>query len=110
MKLRWSKRALKDVAQLRDYIALDSPVYANQFIGRLAVRLEDLPAFPKSGRLVPEAERSDIREIIFQGYRAIYQVTEEQQEIIIVTVVHGSRNLSASENQPWEKQSSRRTE
>lgn len=51
MKLRWSKRALKDVAQLRDYIALDSPFYARQFIGRLALRLESLPEFPQSGRV-----------------------------------------------------------
>lgn len=103
MILRWSKRALKDVAQLRDYIALDSPFYARQFIARLATRLEGLPEFPQSGRLVPEAERDDIREIVYQGYRAIYQLRETQQEIVIVSVVHGSRDLSNTKNQTWNK-------
>jgi toxin ParE1/3/4 len=105
MNLRWSKRALKDVAQLRDYIALDSPFYARQFIGRLAHRLENLPEFPQSGRLVPEAERDDIREIIYQGYRAIYQLKEAQQEVVIVAVVHGSRDLTNTKNQAWNKPS-----
>lgn len=103
MKLRWSKRALKDVAQLRDYIALDSLLYAHQFVGRLAARLEALPEFSQSGRLVPEAERDDIREIIYQGYRAIYQLREAQQDIVIVAVVHGSRDLTNTKNQAWNK-------
>lgn len=103
MKLRWSKRALKDVAQLRDYIALDSPFYARQFIGRIGTRLADLPEFPLSGRVVPEAKRDDVREIIYQGYRAIYQLRQIQQEIVIVTVVHGSRDLTNTKNQAWNK-------
>jgi toxin ParE1/3/4 len=103
MKLRWSKRAVKDLARLRDYIALDSPFYAHQFIRRLATRLEALPEFPQSGRHVPEAERDDIREIIYQGYRAIYQLREIQQEIVIVSVIHGSHDLTNAKNQTWNK-------
>lgn len=103
MILRWSKRALKDLIQLRDYIALDSPFYAQQFIGRMSSSIEGLIDFPQSGRLVPEAERNDIREIIFQGYRAIYMLRESQQEVVMVTVVHGSRDLSHAKNQAWNK-------
>lgn len=58
---------------------------------------------PLSGRPVPEAERDDIREIVYQGYRAIYQLRETQQEIVIVSVVHGSRDLSNTKNQAWNK-------
>jgi len=103
MNLRWSRRALKDVAQLRDYIALDSPLYARQFIGRLIARIEILPGFPESGRHVPEAERDDIREVIYQGYRAIYQLKEKQNEIVLVSVVHSSRDLTNTKNQVWNK-------
>jgi len=103
MKLRWSTRAIKDMAQLRDYIALDSPFYAQQFISRLAARVEALPDFPQSGRLVPEAERDDIREIIYQGYRAIYLLREAQQEIVLIAVVHSSRDLNNAKNQSWNK-------
>lgn len=103
MKLRWSTRAIKDMTQLRDYIALDSPFYAQQFISRLAARVEALSDFPESGRLVPEAERADIREIIYQGYRAIYLLREIQQEIVLIAVVHSSRDLNNAKNQAWNK-------
>ena len=54
------------------------------------------------GRLVPEAEdRDDIRELIYQGYRIIYLLTSERAEII--TVVHGSMDLSKQENKPWDE-------
>lgn len=103
MKLRWSRRALKDVAQLRDYIALDSPFYAQQFIMRLIIRIENLPGFPESGRHVPETEREDIREIIYQGYRVIYQLRPTQQEVVIISVIHSSRDLTNTKNQVWDK-------
>lgn len=52
------------------------------------------------GRLVPEAGvRDDIRELIYQGYRIIYLLSSELSEII--TVVHGSRDLTRSDK-PWD--------
>lgn len=45
------------------------------------------------GRLVPEADREDVRELIFQGYRIIYRTKPDRVQII--TVIHGSRNLAA---------------
>ena len=92
MKLVWSRRAHTDVLQLRTYISQDSPFYARQFIERLIRRIDSLPDFPQMGRLVPEAERDDIREIIYQGYRIIYRTTPDH--LLIVTVLHGSRDLA----------------
>lgn len=91
------------VRKLTPTYELDLPFYARQFIGRIATRLESLPEFPQSGRLAPEAERDDVREIIHQDYRAIYQLREMQQEIVIVAVVHGSRDLTNTKNQAWNK-------
>lgn len=102
MKLEWSQRALLDVEHLRDYIALDSPLYARLFIERLVKRTENLPHFPRMGREVPEAERDDIRELIYQGYRLIYHVDDAQQRIKMVTVIHGSRDLGALSDKPWD--------
>ena len=45
------------------------------------------------GRMVPEAGyRDDVRELIVQGYRIVYWIQTE--DLIILTVVHGSRHLS----------------
>lgn len=100
MKLVWSQRARTDVQHLRDYIAQDSPFYARQFIERLLKRIDALPDFPHRGRVVPEAEREDIREIIHQGYRIIYRTTPDH--LLIITVLHGSRDVAGQEKKPWE--------
>lgn len=101
MKLDWSERALSDVAHLRDYIGQDSPHYALRFTERLVKFTEALPNFPRMGRAVPEAEREDIRELIFESYRIIYRLDAANQCIQLVTVIHGGRDLSNKDSQPW---------
>jgi plasmid stabilization system protein ParE len=46
MKVIWSRRALLDVKHIRDYIAQDSPAYAQPFVERLLT----LPATYQSFR------------------------------------------------------------
>lgn len=60
-----------------------------------------LQAHPEIGRPVPEAEdREDVRELIFQSYRIVYLLEPEQ--VYILTVIHGSRDLAGQEKKPWE--------
>lgn len=102
MQLQWSPRALRELTQLRDYIAEDSPFYARQFTERLILAVERLATMPHYGRMVPEAGYQDsIREVIFQSYRVIYRVLEQQQLVQIVTIVHGARDLPAIDPSPW---------
>ena len=93
MQIKWTELALDDLESIRVYISKDSQFYARQFIERLFDSTEKLQDFPQLGRRVPEmGERNDIRELIFQGYRIIYQV--QAGYISVLTVIHGSRNLS----------------
>jgi addiction module RelE/StbE family toxin len=88
MKIEWSPRAERELTQLRDYIAQDSPFYARQFTERLILAVERLTTMPRSGRMVPEAGHQDaIREVIFQGYRIVYRIKDEQL-LQIVTLLH----------------------
>ncbi len=100
MQIEWTDLALDDLETLRDYIAKDSPYYARQFISRLFDAAEPLADHPKMGREVPEADHEDIREVIVQGYRLIYRTIPDR--IQILTVIHGSRDLTAPKNQSWE--------
>lgn len=100
MKVVWSEQALLDVEHIRDYIAQDSPAYAQSFIERLLQATRHLPQFPQSGRPMPEASSASIREVIYQGYRIVYRLRSNAIEIVIVA--HGSRDLSNPINQPWE--------
>jgi toxin ParE1/3/4 len=102
MKVIWSEQALLDVEHIRDYIVQDSPAYAQPFIERLLHATRHLPAFPESGRPMPEANSPSIREVIYQGYRIVYRLRSDTIEIVMVA--HGSRNLSDPQYQPWETQ------
>lgn len=82
------------------YIARDVPIYAEQFIDRIINTVDLLHEQPLMGREVPEAERKDVRELIFQNYRIIYLVRPDY--LYIVAVVHGSRDLTRMESKPWE--------
>ena len=99
MNLHWSDVAAADLDDIYDYIARDVPYYAELFIDRLTVATDKLEDHPRIGRRVPETgHRDDIREIIVQGYRIIYRITTDT--ILILTIVHGSRDLARRETSP----------
>jgi toxin ParE1/3/4 len=100
MKVAWSEPAVADLVAIHDYIARDSPHYAQRFVERLIAAVEPLESFPQLGRIVPEGDGRH-RELLVRSYRIIYRV--EDQEILIVTVVHGSRNLAGDDQPPWER-------
>jgi toxin ParE1/3/4 len=101
MRIVWSDVAEADLDDLYDYIARDVPYYAEQFVDRLIEAVGVLKDHPRLGRQVPEAdEREDIRELIFQSYRVIYLV--EADQVHILTVIHGRRDLGGQAAKPWE--------
>lgn len=101
MRIVWSEISEADLDDLYDYIARDVLYYAEQFVERLIEAVGVLQAHPQLGRRVPEAEsREDVRELIFQSYRVIYLVESEQ--VSILTVIHGSRDLGGQAAKPWE--------
>jgi len=100
MKVAWSEPAVADLLAIHDYIARDSPQYARRFVERLIATAEPLESFPQLGRVVPEGDGRH-RELFLRSYRIIYRV--ESQEILIVTVVHGSRDLAGSDEKLWDR-------
>jgi len=60
-------------------------------IDRLTKRSEQIATFPESGRMVPEYEAPDIREVIESPYRIIYRIKVDQ--IDVLAVVHGAQLL-----------------
>jgi plasmid stabilization system protein ParE len=60
----WSDLAVEDLRSIYDFIAVDSVFYASRQVERLIARTEQLQAFPASGRIVPEFDNPDLRELI----------------------------------------------
>jgi len=90
-EVRWTKPALDDLEDITEYISRDSKVYAERFAIRVIDAVKRLEHFPYSGRLVPEFNDENIRELIYGAYRVIYVV---RGLICYVTaVVHGSRDI-----------------
>ena len=54
-------------------------------------RSEQIANFPFSGRLVPEFETEQIREVIEGSYRIIYYIKPEQ--IDVIAVLHAAQNI-----------------
>lgn len=91
VKLIWTEIAIEDLKLIHEYISRDSKFYADRFIEKLISRVEQLENFPKSGRVVPEFDSIDIRELIEDNYRIIYQISSEI--VSIVRVHHSARQL-----------------
>ena len=63
MKVCWSDRAKADVREIGEYIARDKPMASRMWIRRVERRALDASAVPMLGRVVPEFDRPDVREV-----------------------------------------------
>ena len=95
MKILWSPLAVDRVSEIAEYIAQDNPVTAESWINTVFKKVEELKAFPESGRVVPEIDNKNIRELIYGNYRIIYRI--EEKRLSVLTVRHGKQMLPVDE-------------
>jgi addiction module RelE/StbE family toxin len=91
MKLRWSERAAEDLLAIGRYIARDNRPAARRWVEGLRERARLAAEHPLAGRVVPEIEREDIREVLRGNYRIVYRVDGDAIEVL--TVFEGHRLL-----------------
>ncbi|MCK4417672.1 MAG: type II toxin-antitoxin system RelE/ParE family toxin [Candidatus Latescibacteria bacterium] len=97
-EVKWSEVAWSDLEEAADYIAKDSPHYAAAFVREARDAAHSLAYLAERGRIVPEFNNSNIRELFVGSYRVVYQVTEGV--VYIIGFIHGARNLWAL----WERE------
>ncbi len=90
-ELIWSPQALADVEEIRAHIARDSRSYADLTAQRVLAAVERLRAFSDSGRMVPERQSPEVREVIAGRFRIVYR--RKAHVVEIVTVFRGSREF-----------------
>jgi plasmid stabilization system protein ParE len=81
--------------EIADYISSDNPQAARKWVDDIFQKVEKLEDFPSSGRVVPELNRKDIREILYGHYRIIYRISSD--EISILTIRHQRQLLPVKE-------------
>ncbi|MFB0555465.1 MAG: type II toxin-antitoxin system RelE/ParE family toxin [Phycisphaerae bacterium] len=75
-----------------DYIAGDSKYYAIKVSQEFVEKSEQLVKLPKMGRIVPEIEDPNIRELIIYSYRVIYEISPKRVEIL--AIIHGKQDFT----------------
>lgn len=95
MRITWSPLAVDRASEIADYIAQDKPSAAEKWIDTVFSIVEQLKSSPEIGRIVPEINDSQFRELIYGNYRIIYRI--ETKQISILTIRHGRQILPINE-------------
>ena len=100
MSLAWAEPALADLAAIHKSLVRDSSAYASRVVERLMAAAERTRPVPRIGRVVQEVGDERVRELLFQGFRIIYQT--ETDRVVVLSVLHGGRATERREPRRWE--------
>lgn len=89
-KVIWTDRCLQRLEDICEYIELDSIKYSEQFAKEIFEKEELIRNNPKIGKIVPDYEIEEYRQIIVGHYRLIYMIDEKS--IQMITVRHCKQN------------------
>ena len=90
--VRWTLSAAANLQDACEFVEKDSPAYASALAARVIAAAESLEEMANRGRVVPEVDRDDIREVFVHRYRLIYRV--QPNVVHILALIHGARLLS----------------
>jgi plasmid stabilization system protein ParE len=82
--------ASTDLAEIRNYIAAESPDAADGVIDDLCACIRTLAASPQQGRVRPELASGPIRFIPVRDYLIAY--APEKRPLLVIAVIHGYGN------------------
>jgi addiction module RelE/StbE family toxin len=92
--VRWSETSEKDLTDIIEYIAEDSPPHAYQVFKKIKQKTLNLHTFPDRGRIVPELQDQGItqyRELVISPWRIIYRISE--RKVYVLSVLDARRNV-----------------
>jgi addiction module RelE/StbE family toxin len=94
MRVVWTDEAKAHLDDIYRYIQRDAPLYATQMVDKLTRRAGQLIDHPRSGRILPQYDDENLRELIVYPYRLIYRLKPDR--IDIIAVFHGAQRLPDS--------------
>jgi plasmid stabilization system protein ParE len=90
----WTEESLRYISDIYRYIADDSPQNAENFLNNLMDSVEtQLLLSADIGRITPEFQDINKREIIYKNYRVLYNVSDDGETAYITQVQHGAKPL-----------------
>lgn len=88
-RLKYTQRALDDLAEIIGYIAEDDSAAASRFGNSLLDHADLLTRFPRMGNIVPK--RPGVRRLLHSPILVYYQVHEDNGLIEVLHLRHGAR-------------------
>ncbi len=91
VKIVWTHNAYKDLNDIGNYIEeVSFPSRASKVLDTLIDSTSILQQFPLLGRMVPEYQHPDIREIIRINFRIVYRIVNSSR-IDILSVQYSAK-------------------
>lgn len=92
----WAEPALTDLNTIAEYIALDKPIAASNFVEKVFHEVELLGSFPNMGKVPRELPDSTVyRELVIKPCRIFYR--QNKDTIFIVHVMRGEQLFKVKE-------------
>ena len=91
--IKWTESTTNDLEEVAEFIARDSRFYATTVVKEARKAARSLRVSAERGRVVPESNSSNIRELFLWKYRLIYKVTSHH--VYILAFIHGARDLES---------------
>ena len=98
-QINWTPQANDDIKNIIEYIATQSEKFAKIQAQRIIDKIELLENMPYLGRVVPELNYKNVRELILGSYRIVYHIRSTQR-ISFITIHHSSRPLDMNKIRP----------
>jgi toxin ParE1/3/4 len=91
MRITFDPRAIDDLDNIFAWIATDSPRAAYDMIVRIEERIS-LLAVPGLAHMGRPGLVGRTRELVAKPYIVVYKVAEEDEEIVVLGIVHGAQD------------------
>ena len=91
MRVEWTELAFEQLDEAMAFIARDRPETAARWFAAMLAEADHLSRFPDSGRVVPEASRDEVRDLVVSPYRIVYR--RDPKVVYITMFLHERQHV-----------------
>ena len=83
-EIAWKNSAREEVRDIYSYLFDLSPRLADNWSEELTKKLNYITQFPEMGRIVPDYQMTEVRELFVGRYRMLYSIQENVPRILAI--------------------------
>jgi toxin ParE1/3/4 len=90
-RIVWTDSAWQELESAASFIERDSARYASALVEAAKSVAVSLRTFSRRGRVVPEVNDPNVREVFVKSYRLIYEIRGDR--VVVLAFLHGARRF-----------------